>query len=82
MGEEVGDGAAGHGEAGVRGVGIGEDRAFAGDVEAEGDVDVCDLAEFAGIDEGEGALDGIVENVVVIFDDGSVASVCVCEEIL
>ena len=68
VGQEVGDGAAGQGERGVRRVGIGE-AARAEDVEADEHLDVCHRPEFAGLDAPQDLLRGMVEEVVVVLDE-------------
>ena len=68
MRQEVGDGAAGQGERGVRRVGIGE-AVRAKDVEADEHLDVCHRPEFAGLDASQDLLRGTVEEVVVVLDE-------------
>ena len=68
MRQEVGDGAAGQGERGVRRVRIGE-AARAEDVEANKHLDVCHRPEFAGLDAPQDLLRGMVEQVVVVLDE-------------
>ena len=68
VGQEVGDGAAGQGERRVGRVGIGE-AARTEDVEANEHLDVRHRPEFAGLDAPQDLLRGMVEEVVVVFDE-------------
>ena len=71
VGEEVGDRAAGHREAGVGGVGVGERRPLAEDVETDQDLDVRHLAEVARLDQREDLPGRAVVEVIVILDQRS-----------